>query len=57
MAQPMAALMAQPGIALERRYSVRVFSLNSWNDFVAWLDALEAGMTDEHRAAFSAAYP
>jgi hypothetical protein len=57
MDQPMAALMAQPGVALERRYGVRVFSLNNWADFMAWLDGLEAAMTVEHRAALNAAYP
>jgi hypothetical protein len=53
----MAALMAQPGVALERRYGVRVFSLNNWEEFIAWLDQLEAGMTEEHRRGFGAAYP
>lgn len=57
MDQPMAALMAQPTVALERRYGVRVFSLNNWDDFMRWLDGLEAAMSDEHRAGLKAAYP
>jgi hypothetical protein len=57
MDQPMAALMAQATVALERRYGVRVFSLNNWGDFMAWLDGLEAAITDEHGAGLEAAYP
>ena len=57
MDQPMAALMAQPGIALERRYGVRVFSLNNWDEFTAWLDGLEERMSDEHRAGLRVVYP
>lgn len=57
MDQPMAALMAQPSVALERRYGVRVFSLNNWDDFMAWLDGLEGAMTEEHRNGLKAAYP
>lgn len=57
MDQAMAALVADPRIALERRFGVKVFSLNNWDDFLAWLDALEGGMSQEHRAGLAAAYP
>lgn len=57
MDQAMAALMSHPSMALERRYGVRVFSLNNWNAFLAWLDSLDAGMSDEHRAGLRVAYP
>lgn len=55
--QPMAELMAHPGVALEERYGVKVFCLNNWDALLAWLDGLEAGMTDEHKAGLAAAYP
>jgi len=42
---------------LERRYGVRVFSLANWEDFIAWLDEIEASMEDEHRQALKLAYP
>ena len=57
MDQAMAALVADPRIAIEGRYGVKVFSLNNWDEFLAWLDALECGMTQEHRAGLAAAYP
>jgi hypothetical protein len=57
MDQPMADLVAKPTVALERRYGTKVFSLNNWDEFLAWLDSLEAGMGDEHKAALATAYP
>jgi len=57
MDQAMAALVGDPRIALEVRYGVKIFSLNNWDEFLAWLDALEAGMSREHRAGLEAAYP
>lgn len=57
MDQPMAALMAQPTVALERRYGVRIFSLSNWEGFSVWLDDVELGMSDDHRAGLQAAYP
>jgi len=57
MDQAMAALVADPRIALEARYGVKVFSLNNWDDFLAWLGVLEGGMSQEHRAGLAAAYP
>ena len=57
MDQAMAALVADPRIALEGRYGVTVFSLNNWEEFLAWLNALELGMSQEHRAGLTAAYP
>lgn len=57
MDQAMAALVADPRIDLEGRYGVKVFSLNNWDEFLAWLDVLESGMSIEHRAGLAAAYP
>jgi hypothetical protein len=57
MDQAMAALVADSRIALEKRYRVRVYSLNNWDEFLAWMDGLEAAMTQEHRVGLQAAYP
>jgi hypothetical protein len=57
MDQKMAALVADPRIALEGRYGVKVFSLHNWDGFLAWLDALECAMSQEHRVGLVAAYP
>jgi len=57
MDKPMAELVRQPTVGLEQRYGVMVFSLNNWEDLLAWLDGLEAGMSDEHKAGVAAAYP
>jgi len=57
MDQAMASLVADPHVGIENRYGVKVFSLNNWDQFLAWLDALEAEMTQEHRTGLAAAYP
>lgn len=57
MDKPMAALVADPPVGLGDRYSVKVFSLNNWDELFTWLDTLETGMTAEHKAGLSAAYP
>ncbi|AOX10665.1 hypothetical protein Q5O_20500 [Pseudomonas putida JB] len=57
MDQPMADLVRQPSVSLEKRYGVRVFSLNNLPQFYEWLDQLESEMTSEHRAAVDSAYP
>jgi hypothetical protein len=57
MDQAMASLVADPRIGLEKKYRVKVFSLNNWDRFHAWLRSLEAGMSQEHREALAAAYP
>lgn len=56
MDQPMAELVAKPTVALEKTYGTKVFSLNNWDDFLAWLDSLKTGMSDEHKAGVTAAY-
>ncbi|MGF6527649.1 hypothetical protein [Variovorax sp. PvP013] len=53
----MADLVSRPGIRLEQRYGVKVFSLSSWDRLITWLNELEAGMSAEHRAGIEAAYP
>jgi hypothetical protein len=57
MDTPMAELVRQPTVGLESRYGVRVFSLNNWDELLAWLDELESGMSPKHRAGIETAYP
>jgi hypothetical protein len=56
MDKAMASLVRDPRINLETRYQVKIFSLSNWDQFLAWLDELEAVMSEDHRAALSAAY-
>lgn len=56
MDKAMAHVVADPRINLQSRFGVKVFSLNNWDQFLAWLNDLESGMSSEHRAALSAAY-
>jgi hypothetical protein len=55
MDAPMAEIADQVG--LEARYGVKVFSRTNWDAFIAWLESLKAGMTDEHKEALLVAYP
>ena len=57
MDQPMAGLVSRPTVELESRFGTKVFSLNNWDAFMAWLDSLEADMTQEHRDALAIVYP
>ena len=57
MDKAMAHVVADPRIALESRFGVAVFSLNNWDKFMAWLNDLETGISPEHRAGISVAYP
>lgn len=57
MDRPMAGMMSDPRIDLEARFGVKVFSLSNLDEFHAWLDEIEASMSDEHREALHAAYP
>ena len=53
----MAALVTDPRINLEGRYGVKVFTAAALDNFLTWLNELHAGMSQEHRAALTAAYP
>lgn len=57
MDKAMAALVSHSCIGLETRYGVKVFSLNNWDEFLAWMDELQNSMMPEHRAGLEAAYP
>jgi hypothetical protein len=57
MDRTMATLVGDSRVGLEDKYGVRVFSLTNWDELLAWLDSLEAEMTEEHKTALSAVYP
>ena len=57
MDQAMASLVRGPNFDLESKYSVNVYSLNNWDELLAWLDSLEHEMTPEHREGLTEAYP
>lgn len=57
MDQPMAELVSRATVGLEERYGPKVFSRSNWDDFMGWLDCLEAEMSAEHRTALATAYP
>lgn len=57
MDQAMASLVDDPHIDLEKRYGVKIFSLNNWEQFFTWLKELETKMSQEHRAGLSMVYP
>lgn len=57
MDQLMADLVRKSTVNLEERYGTRVFILNNWPEFLEWLDSLEQGITPEHQAGLSLAYP
>lgn len=56
MDKAMAHVVADPRINLGNRFDVKVFSLNNWDQFLSWLSDIEAGMSQEHRAALSSVY-
>jgi len=53
----MAELVGQPTVDIGKRYGVKVFSLGNWDALLGWLDTLEAGMSEDHKAGLAAAYP
>lgn len=57
MDNPMAEIVGRDTVALTDRYGVQVFCRNNWGDFIAWLEGLKAGMTNEHKEALRVAYP
>lgn len=51
MDKAMADLVTRPSVSLEANYGTRVFSLNNWDEFIEWLDDIEAKIDVVHRAA------
>ena len=55
--QPMAAILADGRVNVASRYGTRVFSLNNWQELLAWLQSLIDSMSTEHRRGLELAYP
>lgn len=52
----MADIVKKPSVDLERKYGTMVFSENNWGALIAWLEALPAVISDEHKRGLVAAY-
>lgn len=52
----MANLVGSPKVGLTNRFGTKVFSLNTLDVFMAWLDSIEEEMTAEHAEALERAY-
>lgn len=57
MEKKMTAYLSDPRINLETRYGVKLFSVDTIDDFVSWIDELIEGMTDTHREGLSVIFP
>lgn len=53
----MAKLMRSQRVRLEQDFGCKVFSTDSTDDFLAWLETLESQMTPQHADDLSWAYP
>ncbi|NVK18321.1 MAG: hypothetical protein HWE30_06490 [Methylocystaceae bacterium] len=53
----MSQLVARPEVSLSKNYEVKVFSVETMDDFLCWLESLEEEMTEEHIMALRKAYP
>lgn len=55
--KPMAELVADKEVGLQNNYGVKIFSLNNWDEFLAWLEKIEQEMSAEHRAGLQILAP
>ncbi|MBL8552193.1 MAG: hypothetical protein JNJ73_19550 [Hyphomonadaceae bacterium] len=53
----MEEMMRDPRLNLAKRFGVRVFSEANWALFSAWLDSLDANLSDDHIHDLAMAYP
>ncbi len=53
----MTAYLSDPRINLEDRYGVRLFSSETMDEFIAWLDQVMDEMTEGHREALTVIFP
>ena len=56
MERTMASIVADNRINLEGRYGVRVFTVDTLDQLLGWVNDLEEGMSKEHRMALAVAY-
>ncbi len=52
----MSEILRKPGVSLESRYEVKVFSLSNVADFDRWLDGIENSVSAEHKEALREVY-
>lgn len=57
MERKMTAYLSDPRINLEDRYGVRLFSSETMDEFIAWLDQVMDEMTEGHREALTVIFP
>ena len=57
MDDAMRDLVNRPSVDLTKRFGTQVFSLNTLDAFIEWLDSVEYSMTEEHKTALALAYP
>ncbi|WP_188448087.1 hypothetical protein [Arenimonas maotaiensis] len=55
--QPMAAILADGRINIPSRYGTKIYSLNTWPNFLSWLQSLIDSISDDHRQGLELAYP
>jgi hypothetical protein len=53
----MAKLLKEQRVRVEQDFGCKVFSVDSKDDFLAWMETLESRMTAEHANDLSWAYP
>ena len=56
MDKPMASIMTNPNLALEKNYNVKVFSRNNWGELLTWLEEIDSNASQEHLNTLSLAY-
>lgn len=52
----MASLVSHPSVGLKRRFGTEVFSLNTLDGFMEWLDSVEAAMDETHKRTLEQVY-
>lgn len=57
MEKKMTAYLSDPRINLENRYGIKLFSSETLNDFIAWIDQVIDEITEAHRVALSMIFP
>jgi hypothetical protein len=57
MEKKMTAYLSDPRINLENRYGVKLFSSDTLDEFIAWIDQVIDEMTQPHRVALSMIFP
>jgi len=57
MEKKMTIYLSDPRINLERRYGVKLYSSETLDEFIKWINEVIKGMSDTHRKALSEIFP